>query len=402
MSAKALAEKDKGNDAFKAGDYPKAIGHYTAAFIADSSNPVYPLNRAAAYLKLGKNEDAERDCDSVIRIDGKNVKGLFRRGQARVALQKLREAEADFTEVLRLDPANQTAKQELVKVQDALGAMPVKPKQRSPIDVSTLPQTSAVPASAGPPKRRRVPIKVVEPPTAPPSVSVDRALLTPVSSRPLSQPSSSSRPSSPISLSPQGEAASGTEPTAQPRQPPQSFREAKAAREEARPRGGIFRADGTQKLFMRTSNPAASHNGSTNMPKRGPPQTLVAFMSLWNSLTTEEERWEVLRQIPASRLPVLFKMSLDAAILAAILHSLRVALAVAPKDPERLKVVRAYMVNIPRIPRFGTVSLMMSGSERVDAQAVWDMLGSTQSDGGVEGQMEKRKEEGSKSAWGCR
>lgn len=72
MSDKAQAEKDKvrtrsylavhtelicsgqGNEAFKAGDFPKAIGHYTAAFIADPSNPTYPLNRAAAYLKLGK------------------------------------------------------------------------------------------------------------------------------------------------------------------------------------------------------------------------------------------------------------------------------------------------------------------------------------------------------------
>lgn len=44
----------QGNEAFKAGDFPKAIGHYTAAFIADPSNLTYPLNRAAAYLKLGK------------------------------------------------------------------------------------------------------------------------------------------------------------------------------------------------------------------------------------------------------------------------------------------------------------------------------------------------------------
>ena len=44
----------QGNAAFKAGDFPTAIGHYTSAFIADPSNATYPLNRAAAYLKLGK------------------------------------------------------------------------------------------------------------------------------------------------------------------------------------------------------------------------------------------------------------------------------------------------------------------------------------------------------------
>lgn len=44
----------QGNAAFKAGDYPTAIGHYTTAILADRTDATYPLNRAAAYLKLGK------------------------------------------------------------------------------------------------------------------------------------------------------------------------------------------------------------------------------------------------------------------------------------------------------------------------------------------------------------
>lgn len=82
----------------------------------DPTNPTYPLNRAAAYLKLGKyvspfvfyvirsrsppavvwsrSEDAERDCDRVLALDPKNVKAVFRRGQARVGRQKLAEARA--------------------------------------------------------------------------------------------------------------------------------------------------------------------------------------------------------------------------------------------------------------------------------------------------------------------
>lgn len=44
----------QGNAAFKAGQLPEAIGHYTAAIFADRNDPTYPLNRAAAYLKLGK------------------------------------------------------------------------------------------------------------------------------------------------------------------------------------------------------------------------------------------------------------------------------------------------------------------------------------------------------------
>jgi len=44
----------QGNAAFKSGDYAAAIGHYTAAALADPSEPTFFLNRAAAYLKLSK------------------------------------------------------------------------------------------------------------------------------------------------------------------------------------------------------------------------------------------------------------------------------------------------------------------------------------------------------------
>jgi Flp pilus assembly protein TadD len=44
----------QGNAAFKAGDYAAAVGHYTAAALADPTESTFFLNRAAAYLKLSK------------------------------------------------------------------------------------------------------------------------------------------------------------------------------------------------------------------------------------------------------------------------------------------------------------------------------------------------------------
>ena len=108
----------QGNVAFKSGDYPTAIGHYTTAILANKSDVTYPLNRAAAYLKLGKyvfrfyiicqknvliwywllcyserrNEDAERDCSRVLELSPDNVKALFRRSQARIGMGYLTEA----------------------------------------------------------------------------------------------------------------------------------------------------------------------------------------------------------------------------------------------------------------------------------------------------------------------
>jgi hypothetical protein len=44
----------QGNEAFKSGDYASAIGAYTSAMMADPKDVTFPLNRAAAYLKLSK------------------------------------------------------------------------------------------------------------------------------------------------------------------------------------------------------------------------------------------------------------------------------------------------------------------------------------------------------------
>ncbi|KAF8182610.1 hypothetical protein BJ912DRAFT_1061628 [Pholiota molesta] len=153
---KAQAAKDKGNVAFKSGDYPLAIGHYTSALMADPRDPTYPLNRAAAYLKLGKNEDAERDCNTVLNLSPNNVKALFRRGQARVGMGKLLEAQKDFTDVLRIEPANTSAQEELKKVATLIQNEKSK-KSKSP----TLPMQASIDSTLNA-KRRRVPIKIID------------------------------------------------------------------------------------------------------------------------------------------------------------------------------------------------------------------------------------------------
>ncbi|KAF7337642.1 hypothetical protein MSAN_02237500 [Mycena sanguinolenta] len=255
----AAQEKEKGNAAFKAGDYPTAIGHYSAAIHADRTDATLPLNRAAAYLKLGKNEDAERDCSTVLTLSKGNTKALFRRAQARVELGKLSEAHEDLKEAAKLEPANQSVKQELNKVV-ALIQQAAKKK----------PQTVAADASPAP-KRRRIPITIVEAdgrrstptpvdasnapssstpksaakPTPKPSVAESPAadLMKPVSSRSLNAPSPNDTPSSTAAPAPK------LQPTPKP-----SFKDAKSARESSKPSrvgGGIFRASGESTIFSR-------------------------------------------------------------------------------------------------------------------------------------------------------
>ena len=47
LRAKADAEKELGTTAYKAKDFPTAIGHYTKAFEIDGTNMAYLTNRAA-------------------------------------------------------------------------------------------------------------------------------------------------------------------------------------------------------------------------------------------------------------------------------------------------------------------------------------------------------------------
>lgn len=56
MTEKGRGEgaKERGNDAFKRQDYAEAVGCYTEAILAESTNHVYFLNRSMAYMKLNK------------------------------------------------------------------------------------------------------------------------------------------------------------------------------------------------------------------------------------------------------------------------------------------------------------------------------------------------------------
>ncbi|KAN0063228.1 hypothetical protein ACQY0O_004392 [Thecaphora frezii] len=133
---RALQEKAKGNDAFVQMDWVRAVGFYTAAQMADPTEPTIPLNRAMAYLKLNKFEDAERDCTTALRLSPDNVKATFRRAKARTGAGRLQEAEADFQQVLRLDPKNKEAEEELSSVRAALQRN--RAKRNGPLDLAAM------------------------------------------------------------------------------------------------------------------------------------------------------------------------------------------------------------------------------------------------------------------------
>ncbi|NXE19720.1 RPAP3 protein, partial [Ardeotis kori] len=117
---KALAEKEKGNNYFKQGNFDEAIKCYTRGMHSDPYNPVLPTNRASAFYRMKKFAVAESDCNLALALDKNYTKAYARRGAARFALKNLQGAKEDYEKVLELDADNFEAKNELKKIDQAL------------------------------------------------------------------------------------------------------------------------------------------------------------------------------------------------------------------------------------------------------------------------------------------
>ncbi|KAL1744087.1 hypothetical protein HDZ31DRAFT_39491 [Schizophyllum fasciatum] len=355
MASQAQTAKDKGNSAFKSGDYATAIGHYTEAILADKNDPTFFLNRAAAYLKLGKLEDAERDCTSTLAIDPQNVKALFRRGQARQGVGKVDEAIKDFKAALRKEPNNDAVQQELAKIEKGTkGGTQVRHEN---IAICSSAHSSPV----WTPPRRRVPIEIID--DGPPRTSRSGSNDTPKSS-------------------------SAT--LATPAQGTSSFQEAKQTRDaskQSKVGGGLFRVDGNHsRITPRTrfplpeedEEPSSQPSIAVNTPTTSlylstRPTSLHEFTRAWLSTNNSEQRWQYLTKfVEPDSLPQLFQSNLEPPIL---LSAFQTFLDVLDTNPQATPEVLAYMQGLARVSRINMVLLFLSDKERDVVRRLCDRLG---------------------------
>lgn len=120
--------KEQGNEAFKSNDFDLAIKLYTKAINLTKNDTrelaTYYKNRAAAYLKQERYEEALKDCDRSLEITPSDPKALFRRSQALEHLERYEEAYRDAKQVLNDDPGNKAIQPVLARlhgiVQDRL------------------------------------------------------------------------------------------------------------------------------------------------------------------------------------------------------------------------------------------------------------------------------------------
>lgn len=128
-SKAALAEKEKGNAAFKRGEMGKAIEHYTYATEMDPTNHVFFTNRAAAYAHMKKWDKSLRDSEKSIRLKSDWHKGYWRAGNALMELKRQEEAVDKYKMAVQLDPQNQTYKNLLANAEKTMLAGMSKAEQ---------------------------------------------------------------------------------------------------------------------------------------------------------------------------------------------------------------------------------------------------------------------------------
>lgn len=125
----AKISKDKGTNYFKEGRYNLAIKMYKKALDFLSYDKEFEnelksesqslllsthLNIALCYLKTDQNLECKDACGDALKIDPKNEKAYFRRGQAYLALTLPDLAIKDFEEVLKIEPKNVAATKQII------------------------------------------------------------------------------------------------------------------------------------------------------------------------------------------------------------------------------------------------------------------------------------------------
>lgn len=104
--------KDKGNSFYKQENWEKALEAYSASLKLKEDSVVY-ANRAAVYIKLNRNPEAELDCTKSIALDRASLKSYLRRGLVRRNMGKMKESVEDFEIALCLKPKHPDILKEL-------------------------------------------------------------------------------------------------------------------------------------------------------------------------------------------------------------------------------------------------------------------------------------------------
>ncbi|XP_074660725.1 tetratricopeptide repeat protein 12-like [Tubulanus polymorphus] len=110
----AMRLKELGNVEFKAGNFEKAIDFYTQGLAEIKTLTALWTNRAQAYNKIGKYEEALSDCDWALRVFENCVKAYVHQGKAYLGLKRYNDAINSYKQVLNIDAKKESIIKEYI------------------------------------------------------------------------------------------------------------------------------------------------------------------------------------------------------------------------------------------------------------------------------------------------
>jgi len=118
--AKAEEAKQKGNDFFRAQEWPKAVEMYEEAVKRAPKNAAIRNNLSAALCKIMDFNGAKREVEKALEFDPKYVKAWVRKGDIEFVMKEFHKALDSYKTGLELEPDNTACKQGLAKVQQQI------------------------------------------------------------------------------------------------------------------------------------------------------------------------------------------------------------------------------------------------------------------------------------------
>lgn len=118
--AKAEEAKQKGNEHFRAQEWPKAVEMYEEAVKRAPKNAAIRNNLSAALCKIMDFNGAKREVEKALELDPKYVKAWSRKGDIEFIMKEFHKSLDSYKKGLELEPDSAACKQGLAKVQQQI------------------------------------------------------------------------------------------------------------------------------------------------------------------------------------------------------------------------------------------------------------------------------------------
>ncbi|XP_020086574.1 RNA polymerase II-associated protein 3 isoform X2 [Ananas comosus] len=340
----ATSEKELGNEYFKQKKFAEAIDCYSRS-IALSPTSVAFANRAMAYLKLRRLEEAENDCTEALNLDDRYVKAYSRRATARKELGKLKQSMEDSEFAIRLEPNNQELKKQYAETKALYDQeMAKKVSQSLKPSVSEIQKADNL-ATYKAQKTAATAKKTVNMNS---SMEIDDSPLVAVNDTEREASKAPAETRENLFDRSKGGGSSSADAS-------MKGTRVSSRKDELKP--------SMQDLASRASSLALA-NSSKSITA---PKSAYEFEVSWRALSDDcGQQAQLLKAIPPSTLPQIFKNALSAPILIDIIK------CTATFFREDTEFAVSILDNLVKVPRFDMIVMCLSAKQRSELRRIWE------------------------------